>query len=296
MLGALIIVFREVIEAGLIVGIVLAVTQGVPGSRPVIAVGVAAGVVGASLVAAFAGAIGEALAGVGQEIFNASILLIAVVMLIWHNVWMASHGRELAAEVKRVGEAVRTGSSSILALGVVCAVAVMREGSEIALFMYGLVASAGSTTGELVTGSILGLAAGVGVTAAHLSRPGDNPAAPPVRRDDGADQLPRRGTCGAGSSFPAAGRGPDDDDPNGLGHLGHPLGHEPVRAGAAHADRLFGRTVRAAGPGLYADACGYCHFDEDGRIAPSFGGESEPRCRGVSAKLRELRRPDLKCF
>jgi high-affinity iron transporter len=165
MLGALIIVFREVIEAGLIVGIVLAVTQGVPGSRPVIAVGVAAGVVGASLVAAFAGAIGEALAGVGQEIFNASILLIAVVMLIWHNVWMASHGRELAAEVKRVGEAVRTGSSSILALGVVCAVAVMREGSEIALFMYGLVASAGSTVGELLTGSILGLAAGVGVTA-----------------------------------------------------------------------------------------------------------------------------------
>jgi high-affinity iron transporter len=165
MLGALIIVFREVIEAGLIVGIVLAVTKGVPGSRPVIATGVAAGVVGASLVAAFAGAIGEALAGVGQEIFNASILLTAVVMLVWHNVWMASHGRELAADVKRVGEAVRTGSRSIMALGVVCAVAVMREGSEIALFMYGLVASAGSTTAELVTGSILGLAAGVGVTA-----------------------------------------------------------------------------------------------------------------------------------
>lgn len=33
MLGALIIVFREVIEAGLIVGIALAVTRGVRGSR-----------------------------------------------------------------------------------------------------------------------------------------------------------------------------------------------------------------------------------------------------------------------
>jgi high-affinity iron transporter len=165
MLGALIIVFREVIEAGLIVGIVMAVTRGVRGSRLVIAAGVTAGVVGASLVAAFAGAIAEALAGVGQEIFNASILLIAVVMLIWHNVWMASHGRELAADVKRVGEAVRTGSRSVLALGVVCAVAVMREGSEIALFMYGLSASAGSTSAELLIGSLLGLAAGVGVTA-----------------------------------------------------------------------------------------------------------------------------------
>jgi len=165
MLGALIIVFREVIEAGLIVGIVLAVTQGLPGSRLVIAAGVLAGIVGASLVAAFAGAIGEALAGIGQEVFNASILLIAVVMLTWHNVWMASHGRELAADVKRVGEAVCAGSRSIFALGIVCAVAVMREGSEVALFMYGLVAAGGSTMTELLIGSLLGLAAGVGVTA-----------------------------------------------------------------------------------------------------------------------------------
>jgi len=165
MLGALIIVFREVIEAGLIVGIVMAVTQGVHGSRLVIVAGVGAGVVGASLVAAFAGAIGNALAGIGQEIFNASILMIAVVMLIWHNVWMASHGRQLAADVKQVGEAVRTGRRSIVALGVVCAVAVMREGSEIALFMYGLVAAGGSTAAELIAGSILGLLAGVAVTA-----------------------------------------------------------------------------------------------------------------------------------
>ncbi len=165
MLGALIIVFREIIEAGLIVGIVLAVTQGVRGSRFVIGLGVAAGVVGACLVAAFAGALAEAMAGIGQEIFNASILLVAVVMLIWHNVWMASPGRELALEVKKVGEAVRTGRRSIAALGVVCAVAVMREGSEVALFMYGLAASAGSTTSDLLTGAALGLAAGVALTA-----------------------------------------------------------------------------------------------------------------------------------
>ncbi len=165
MLGALIIVFREIIEAGLIVGIVLAVTQGVRGSRLVIAVGVLAGVVGAGLVAAFAGAIANALAGIGQEIFNASILLIAVAMLIWHNVWMASHGRPLAAEVKQVGEAVRTGRRSIVALGVVCAVAVMREGSEIALFMYGLAASPRETTADLLIGAVLGLVAGVAVTA-----------------------------------------------------------------------------------------------------------------------------------
>ncbi len=165
MLGALIIVFREIIEAGLIVGIVLAVTRGMRGSRAMIVAGVVAGILGACLIAAFAGVIAEALAGIGQEVFNASILLVAVVMLIWHNVWMASHGRELAADVKRVGDAVRTGKRSIIALGVVCAVAVMREGSEIALFMYGLAASAGSTTADLLIGAALGLVAGVGVTA-----------------------------------------------------------------------------------------------------------------------------------
>ncbi len=165
MLGALIIVFREVIEAGLIVGIVMAVTRGIRGSRMVIVLGVIAGLIGASLVAAFAGAIGEALQGIGQELFNASILIIAVVMLTWHNVWMARHGRELAAEVKQVGEQVRSGAKPIYALGVVVAVAVMREGSEVALFLYGLVASTNSTSWDLIVGSLLGLALGCAVTA-----------------------------------------------------------------------------------------------------------------------------------
>ena len=33
MIGALIIVFREVIEAGIVVGIVMAVTQGIAGAK-----------------------------------------------------------------------------------------------------------------------------------------------------------------------------------------------------------------------------------------------------------------------
>jgi high-affinity iron transporter len=165
MLGALIIVFREVIEAGLIVGIILAVTKGVPGSRLLVSLGVLGGVLGACLVAAFAGALAGALAGVGQEVFNAAILLTAVAMLTWHNIWMASHGREMAAEMKQVGVAVRSGSRSITALGVVVAVAVMREGSEVALFLYGLVASANSTPYELLEGSALGIVLGAGVTA-----------------------------------------------------------------------------------------------------------------------------------
>jgi high-affinity iron transporter len=165
MIGALIIVFREVIEAGIIVGVVMAVTQGIRGAQLWIAAGVAAGVGGAVLVAVFAEAIANALQGIGQEMFNGSILAIAVLMLTWHNIWMASHGRQMAADMRQIGEEVKSGSRSLAALAVVVSVAVMREGSEIALFLYGLAAAGGSNAASLLLGSILGLVAGCAVSA-----------------------------------------------------------------------------------------------------------------------------------
>jgi high-affinity iron transporter len=78
MLAALVIVFREVIEAGLIVGIVLAATTGVPRRGRWIAVGVAAGVLGACIVAGFAGHIANHFFGCGKYFLNASILGVAV--------------------------------------------------------------------------------------------------------------------------------------------------------------------------------------------------------------------------
>jgi high-affinity iron transporter len=166
MLAALIIVFREVFEAGLIVGIVLAVTRTVPHRNAYIGGGVAAGVVGSGVVAAFAGAISQLFAGMGQELFNAAILSIAVVMLTWHNVWMARHGAELAGELRAAGQAVVDGTQSLLALGIVVAVAVLREGSEVVLFLYGVLAGQGGTAWEVAAGGFLGLGLGAALCAA----------------------------------------------------------------------------------------------------------------------------------
>ena len=163
MLGALVIVFREVLEAGLIVGIVLAATQGVAGRGRWIWLGIGAGVVGASVVAAFAGAISEAFQGSGQELFNAAVLGIAVVMLMWHNAWMARHGREIAAELRQIGTDVSEGAKPLTALAVVIGLAVLREGSEVVLFLYGIMAS-GTSGMSLLTGGILGIAAGAAFT------------------------------------------------------------------------------------------------------------------------------------
>jgi high-affinity iron transporter len=165
MISALIIVFREVIEAGLIVGIVLAATTGVPHRGRAVALGVGAGILGACLVAAFAGELANLFQGSGQEFFNASILLLAVAMLTWHNVWMASHGRQMARELKAAGHQVRTGERTLTALGIVVGVAVLREGSEVVLFLYGIAAQGGTTAGAMVAGGALGLAAGAAVSA-----------------------------------------------------------------------------------------------------------------------------------
>ncbi len=165
MLAAAIIVFREVIEAGLIVGIVLAATRGVPARTVFVMGGIAAGVVGASLLAVFAGSISSALEGMGQEIFNASILAIAVVMLAWHNIWMARHGRELAAELKAAGQAVAAGSKTLMALAAVVGIAVLREGAEVVLFLYGIVVANADSGMNLLAGGLLGLAAGAALSA-----------------------------------------------------------------------------------------------------------------------------------
>ena len=164
MLGALIIVFREVIEAGLIVGIVMAATRGVLTRGRWIGFGILGGVVGAALVAVFAGAISQAFEGAGQELFNASVLGIAVVMLMWHNAWMARHGREIAEEMRTIGTAVSEGAKPLTALAIVVGLAVLREGSEVVLFLYGIFAS-GTSGAALLVGGVLGVAAGAAFTA-----------------------------------------------------------------------------------------------------------------------------------
>jgi high-affinity iron transporter len=160
MLAIWILVFREVLEAAMIVSIVAAATRGVDGRWRWIGTGLALGCAGAALVAAGAGRLADAMSGMGQEWFNAGVLLAATAMIGWHVVWMARHGRVLAADAGRFGNDVSEGRRPLTALMIVVALAVLREGSEVVLFGYGLVSS-GSGTGDLVAGGMLGLLSGV---------------------------------------------------------------------------------------------------------------------------------------
>lgn len=163
MFGSAIIVFRETFEAAILIGIIAAATRSIAGRGLFIGAGIAAGLAGACLVAALTSTIAAMFEGVGQEAFNAAILALAVVLLAWHNIWMSMHGAELAAGAKQVGLEVKQGRRELSAILLLIALAVLREGSESALFVYGMMSGADLSVATAIYGTLLGIAAGAAV-------------------------------------------------------------------------------------------------------------------------------------
>ena len=145
MLATAIIVFREVLEAALIVGIVLAASRGIARRGAWIMRRHRAPASSARCWSPPApGTIAAAVAGMGQEVFNAAILLTAVVMLGWHNVWMTpARPRDGDRRQSPRGRRCAPGARPLWALAIAVGLAVLREGSEIVLFLYGIAATAG---------------------------------------------------------------------------------------------------------------------------------------------------------
>ncbi|WP_024871115.1 FTR1 family iron permease [Tolumonas lignilytica] len=166
MLSTALIVFREILEAALIISIVLAATKAVPKRSWWVSLGVVGGIIGACLVAFFADVISSWASGMGQDVFNASVMFIAVVMLTWHSVWMSKHGREMAHQLNQVADAISSGSRPLTGLAIVVGVAVIREGSEAVLFLYGIAAGESGQLSQMIVGGLLGLAGGIAVGVA----------------------------------------------------------------------------------------------------------------------------------
>lgn len=136
MFASALITLREGLEAALIVGIVLGVLRKLDRmdrSRPVWA-GVLVAVV-VSIIAGLAlNALGVALEGRGEEIFEGLAMLLAATVLTWMIFWMARQGRRIQAELELdVRRAVTVGSA--WALFSLAFVAVVREGIETVLFL-----------------------------------------------------------------------------------------------------------------------------------------------------------------
>ena len=165
MLGSAIIVFREVLEAALIIGLVLAATRGIAQRGRWVSGGLGIGLGIAVIFALLAEQISQLAAGMGQELLNALILFAAVFMLGWHNVWMKKHAKHLIQQMNTMGQAVNEGEEPLYMLAIIVGLAVSREGAEVVLFMHGMIA-AGSQPMSMVVGALSGLGAGVIIGAA----------------------------------------------------------------------------------------------------------------------------------
>jgi len=165
MLGAAIIVFRETLEAALLIGIVAAASRAIAGRGRWIGGGILAGAAGAVVVALGASRIALLFEGMGQELFNAAVLAIAVVLLAWHQIWMSAHSKEMALGARDIARDVRDGNRELSALFVVIALAVLREGAETALFLYSLMSGGDTSQAALLGGGLTGLLAGAAVGA-----------------------------------------------------------------------------------------------------------------------------------
>ncbi len=160
MISALIIVFREVLEAALVIGVLLAATRDVTGSRRWVVLGSLAGAVGALLVAIFMSELENSISGNGEFLYNAVLLAVASILIAWTVVWMSQHGREMAARMRNVGQSVSAGELPKTALAIVSMAAVMREGGEAVFFLFGAAQAAHEGGYSVLAGSMLGMTLG----------------------------------------------------------------------------------------------------------------------------------------
>lgn len=158
MLNTLFIVWRESLEAMLVVGVLLAWIARQSAPEPLkrgVWLGVVAGIVLAAALGLATFAIQSQFANESLEIFRLGMVMFAAVLIVQMVFWMHRHGRmmkrELEAQVERAGGAF--GVAAITAL------AIAREGAETVVFLYGMgVAADGAQRVTMLAAACAGLA------------------------------------------------------------------------------------------------------------------------------------------
>lgn len=163
MIASWMIVFREVLEMSLVLGVLMTATVGAQHSRRWIFLGALLGFLGAVVVALLMEEMEASMDGSGEFIFNAVVLSIAACLLAWTVLWMSQNGREMSMRMKHIGSSVSSGELPTTALFIVALSAVMREGSEAVFFLFGAAQDAQSDGWGMLLGGLLGLLSGVAV-------------------------------------------------------------------------------------------------------------------------------------
>lgn len=150
---------REGVEASLIVGIILAYLAKtgnrhhfgkiLAGTATAIAVSVALGIVLFLTLGAFEEPY--------EQLFEASAMFLAAGVLTWMLFWMRRQARMVRGELQAAVDRVLTGGGA-WGLAVLAFTAVIREGIETSLFLFGQVTAAEAGATSVLLGALIGLA------------------------------------------------------------------------------------------------------------------------------------------
>ncbi|HEX7684492.1 MAG TPA: FTR1 family protein [Trinickia sp.] len=159
----LFVVWRESVEALLVVGILYAwLKNGDAAARrglPYLWAGVGAGSLAAVLLGAALVGFSEFLSGDAADYFQTGMVLIACVLIVQMVLWMKRHGRTLKRDMERsLQESTRDGNG--WGVAVLVALAIAREGSETVIFLYGL---GFGQSGHVSQGDVLAIVLGLGL-------------------------------------------------------------------------------------------------------------------------------------
>ena len=160
MLGNALIGLREGLEASLVVSILVAflVRTNRRSELPKVWLGVAVAVLVSIGVTLGLTLTQQALTFEAQEALGGSLSIIAVGFVTWMIFWMRRNARTLSSDLRgKLDDAIRIGPVAVV---VMSALAVGREGLETAVFFFAAAQAAGETTRPLI-GFLLGIATSV---------------------------------------------------------------------------------------------------------------------------------------
>jgi len=158
---ALLIVWRESIEALLIIAVLYTWLRKQPGTQRALRhlwLGVGGGLLLAAILAVLMALAGNWMNGPGGEWFQVGLSLTACGLILHMVHWMSHNGRHMRQQLERQAESAME-QGRLTSLSLLAALAVAREGSETVIFLYGI--SAATDAAELAVGAGLGLLLGL---------------------------------------------------------------------------------------------------------------------------------------